>query len=101
MQRLEVSGAVRHIYGSLGVKGLILGELGVQDQQTDDHKAPDLTYVISVCAFGPNRKHTCQNQNNRRTETTNSISFPSVPLDFLRKRVESVFSMLQKECAKC
>jgi hypothetical protein len=23
MQRLEVSGAVRHLYGSLGVKGLI------------------------------------------------------------------------------
>jgi hypothetical protein len=29
MQRLEVSGAVRHIYGSLGVKRLIkMGQMG-------------------------------------------------------------------------
>jgi len=27
MQRLEVCGAVRHIYGSLGVKRLIIGSL--------------------------------------------------------------------------
>jgi len=31
MQRLEVSGVVRHLYGSLGVKGLISVYLRIQN----------------------------------------------------------------------
>ena len=55
-----------------------------------------LTYVISLCALGPNRKYTCENQDTRWTATTNLRSFTAVPLDFLKKKVESVFYMLQK-----
>ena len=37
MQRLEVNGAVRSIYGSLGVKRLIYCLLGLLESVTDVH----------------------------------------------------------------
>ena len=46
MQRLEVSGVVRPVYGSLGVKGLIL------KMRLVPPSLPRSSYVLRICPFG-------------------------------------------------
>jgi hypothetical protein len=61
-------------------------------------QSPDLTYVIYLCAFGPNSKYTCQNQTTRWNETTILRYFTAVPIDFSRKVASLCFPCLRSMC---
>jgi len=51
MQRLEVSGAVRLIYRSLGVKGLICSTIAVDQLLKSPTECTEEWYVLQYCCI--------------------------------------------------
>jgi len=96
----------RHTLRFLLVRGfttvLLVGGLGVEDQENGLHHFPLLLYVIPI-RWDRAKKEIHRSKPRTLDEQEQSIrdSFFAVPLDSLRKSVELVSSRLQKRTNPC